>query len=88
MSFREVALRFFRIFLLICPFGHHEYFICKTLESVTVPDLVISLGVEDADAIKEAFEFIWPGLVLLIASWPLYHVDGMISFPLLVMTLG
>jgi hypothetical protein len=44
VSFGEVALRFFRLFLLIIPLGRLEYFICETLESVTVLDLVLSLG--------------------------------------------
>jgi hypothetical protein len=51
MSFGEVGLRFFGLFLLIGPFGHLEDFICETLESVAVLGLVLSLGVEDVDAI-------------------------------------
>jgi hypothetical protein len=51
MSFREVALGFLGLFLLISPLGCLEHLICKTLESVAVPDLVLSLGVENADAI-------------------------------------
>jgi hypothetical protein len=46
MSFREVTLGFFELFLLIDPFGRLEHLICKTLESVAVPGLVHSLGVE------------------------------------------
>jgi hypothetical protein len=68
VSFREVALWFFRLFLLIAPVGHLEYFICETLESVAVPDLVLSMGVEDVDAIQEAFEFTRLGPVLFVAS--------------------
>jgi hypothetical protein len=44
VSFEEVTLRFFRIFLLIDPFGHLEYFIYETLESVAVLGLVLPLG--------------------------------------------
>jgi hypothetical protein len=33
------------------PFGRLEYFICETLESVAISGLVLSLGVENADAI-------------------------------------
>jgi hypothetical protein len=51
VSFGEVALRFFKLFLLIGPFGRLEYFICETLESIAVPGLVFSLGVENADVI-------------------------------------
>jgi hypothetical protein len=51
VSFEDVTLGFFRPFLLIVLFDRLEYFICKTLESVTVLSLVLSLGVENADAI-------------------------------------
>jgi hypothetical protein len=64
VSFREVTLRFFGLFLLIAPFGRLEYFICETLESVAVLGLVLSLGVENTDAIK----FTQPAPVLLVAS--------------------
>jgi hypothetical protein len=57
VSFGEVALRFSGLFLLIDPFDLREYFICETLESVTVLGLVLFLGVENADAIQEAFKF-------------------------------
>jgi hypothetical protein len=51
MSFREVTLWFLGHFLLIGLFGRLEHLICKTLDSVEVLGLVISLGVEDTDAI-------------------------------------
>jgi hypothetical protein len=51
MSFREVALRFFGLFLLIGTFGHLEHHIYETLESIAIPGLVLSLGVENADVI-------------------------------------
>jgi hypothetical protein len=51
MSFGEVTLGFFRLFLLIAPLGRLENLIYKTLESVAVPGLVLSLGVENAYAI-------------------------------------
>jgi hypothetical protein len=51
MIFGEVALGILRLFLLIGPFGHLEHLIDETLELVTVPGLVLSLGVENADAI-------------------------------------
>jgi hypothetical protein len=88
VSFGEVALGFFGIFLLISPFGCLEYFICETLELIAVPGFVLSLGLENADAIQEAFKCTRPGPVFLVASWPFHHVDGMIHFPLLVMALG
>jgi hypothetical protein len=49
---------------------------------------VLSLGVEDADVIQEAFKFTWPGLVFLIASRSFHRIDGTIRFPLLVVALG
>jgi hypothetical protein len=88
VSFREVALRFFRLFLLIGPFGHLEYFICETLETVVVLGLVPSLGVEDIDAIQEAFKFPQLGPVLLVASQSFHCIDRMIRFPLLGVALG
>jgi hypothetical protein len=88
VNFKEVALRFFRLFLLIGPFGCLEYFIYETLESVTVLGLLVSLGVEDVDAIQEAFEFTQPGSVLLVASWPFHRVDGTIRLLLPIVTLG
>jgi hypothetical protein len=53
MSFSKVALGFFRLFLLIKPFGHLEYFIYKTSESVAVPGLMLSLGMENIHAIRK-----------------------------------
>jgi hypothetical protein len=49
---------------------------------------VLSLGVENADVIQEAFKFTQPGAVLLVASRPFHCVDETIRFPLLVMALG
>jgi hypothetical protein len=59
VSFGEVALGFFRHFLLIGHFGRLEYFICETLELVVVPGLVLYLGMEKVDVIQEAFKFTW-----------------------------
>jgi hypothetical protein len=50
MGFGEVIVGFLRLFLLIGTSGRLENLICKTLESVAVLDLVLSLGLEDADA--------------------------------------
>jgi hypothetical protein len=51
MTFGEVTIWFFGLFLLIGPFGHLEHLICETLESIVVLGLVLSLGVKNADAI-------------------------------------
>jgi hypothetical protein len=88
MSLGEVTLGTLWLFLLINPFGHLENLICKMLESVAVPGLVLSLGVENAHAMQEASKFTRPRLVLLMASWPFHHIDKMVSFPLLVVALG
>jgi hypothetical protein len=88
VSFGEVALTFFRLFLLIGPFGHLEYIICETLESVIVSGLELSLRVENADAIQKAFKFPRLGLVLLVASWPFHRINGMTRFPLLIVAVG
>jgi hypothetical protein len=68
MSFGEITLGIFGLFLLIGPFGRPEHLIYKTLESVIVSCLVLSLGVKNADVIQEAFKFTWLGPVLLVAS--------------------
>jgi hypothetical protein len=88
MSFEEVALGLFGLFLLIDPFGCLEHLICKTLESVVVSGLMISPEVENADVILEAFKFTRFGPVLLVASQSLHCVDKMVHFPLLVVALG
>jgi hypothetical protein len=88
VRFGEVVLRFFGLFLFIAFLGRLEYFICEIFESVTLPGLVISLGVENADAIQEAFKFTRLELVLLVASRPFHRIDGTICFPLLVMAVG
>jgi hypothetical protein len=51
MSLGEVALGILRLLLLIGRLGRLENLICKTLESVTVSGLVLSLGVKNANAI-------------------------------------
>jgi hypothetical protein len=88
MSFGEVALCFFRLLLLIDLFGCLEHLICEILESVTIPSLVLSLGVKYIDAIQEAFKFTRPGSILLVASWPLHIVDRIIHLPLVVVAFG
>jgi hypothetical protein len=88
MSLGEVVLGILGLFLLIGPFVHLENLICKTLESVVVLGLVLSIGVKDADAIQEAFKFTRPGPVLLMAPWLFHCIDRMPRFPLLVVALG
>jgi hypothetical protein len=73
---------------LIGPFGHLENLIYETLESVAVPGLMLSLGVENANAIQEAFKFTRPRLVLLVAPRSFHNIDETIGLPLLVMALG
>jgi hypothetical protein len=55
MSFREVALGFFGLFLLIGPFGRLEHLICKTFKftrlDLSVSGPVLSLWVKNVDAI-------------------------------------
>jgi hypothetical protein len=51
MSFGEVTLGFFWLFLLIDPFGRLEHLICKTLVSVTVSGLMLSVEIENTDVI-------------------------------------
>jgi predicted benzoate:H+ symporter BenE len=88
MSLREVALGILELFLLIGPFGHLVNLICETLESAAVPGLMLSLIVEDANVIQEAFEFTRPKPILLVASRLFHGVYRMVCFPLLVVALG
>jgi hypothetical protein len=48
---------------------------------------VLSLGVENADAIQEAFKFTRSGPVLIVVSWSFHRIDRTIHFPLLVVVL-
>jgi hypothetical protein len=61
MSLREITLGILVLFLLICPFSHPENLICKTLESVTVLGLMLSLGVQNVDAIQETVDLGFEG---------------------------
>jgi hypothetical protein len=88
MSFGEVSLGLFGLFLLINPFGRVEHPIYETLESVIVSGLVLSLRVENTDAIQEALKFTWSGPVLLVATRTLHVGHRAVRFPLLVMTIG
>jgi hypothetical protein len=85
---REVTLRILKLLLMIGRFGYLENLICKTLESVTVSGLVLSLGVENANAIQEAFEFTRPGPVLLMMMRSFNRIDRTIQLSLLVVALG
>jgi hypothetical protein len=71
ISLREVALGILGLFLLIGRLARHENLICKTLESVVVSVIVLSLGVKNANVIQEAFKFARTGLVLLMMMRPL-----------------
>jgi hypothetical protein len=87
MCFGEVTLGILGLLLMIGRFGRLENLICKTLESIAVSGLVLSLGVENANAIQEAYLFIRPGPVLMTMR-PLYRDDRTVQFFLLVMALG
>jgi hypothetical protein len=73
---------------LIVLFVHLEDLICETLELVTVPSLVLSLGVKNADPIQQTFKLSRPGLVLFVAMQLLYISHGEIHLPLIVVTVG
>jgi hypothetical protein len=88
MSLGEVALGTHGLLLLIGRPSRLENLICKTLESVTVSGLSLSLRVKNANAIQEAFEFTRPGPVLLMTMRPLYCIDRTVWFSILVMALG
>jgi hypothetical protein len=58
------------------------------LESVAVPGLMLSLGLENAVLIQETFKLSKLGPVFLVATQPLYVGYIAVFLPLLVMTLG
>jgi hypothetical protein len=88
VGFGEVALWILRLLLLLSQLGHLENLICKTLESVAFLGLVLCLGVENANAVQEAFKFIRPGLILLMTLRSFNHVDRTVRLSLLVMAHG
>jgi hypothetical protein len=88
MHLTEVTLGILGLLLMIGRFGHLENLIYKTLESVTVSGLVLSLGVENANVIQEAFKFTRPGLVFLMMMRSFNHADRTVRHSLLVMALG
>jgi hypothetical protein len=87
VSLGEVTLGILGLLLLIGRLHRLRNLIYKTLESVAVSGLVLSLGVENANAIQEAYLFIRPGPVLMTMR-PLYRDDRTVQFFLLVMALG
>jgi hypothetical protein len=78
VSFCEISFWVFQLLLLIDLFGRLEDLICKALQSVVVPSLVLSLEVENKDPVQEIFKLPQPGPVLLVAMWPLYIYHGVI----------
>jgi hypothetical protein len=88
MSLGEVTLGNLVLLLLIGHLGHLENLICKTMESVIVLGLVLSLGMKNKIAIQEAFEFTQPGPVLLMTMRPFYRIDTTVRFSLFIIALG
>jgi hypothetical protein len=75
VGLEELTLGILRLLLLIGRLGCLENLICKTLESVTILGLVLSLGVENANGIQEAFKFAWPRPVLIMMMRSFYRID-------------
>jgi hypothetical protein len=88
VSLGKVALQIIGLLLLIGRLGHFENLICKTLESVAVLDLMLSLRVENTNAIQEAFKFTRPTLVLLMTTRLFYRINRTVQLSLLVVALG
>jgi hypothetical protein len=88
MGLGQVTLGILRLLLLIGHLDHLEKLIYKTLELVTVSGFVLSLGMKNANAIQEVFEFAQPRPVLLMTTKPFYRVDRMVRFSLLIVALG
>jgi hypothetical protein len=84
----EVMLGILGLLLTIGRFSRLENLICKTLESVTISGLVLSLWVKNTNVIQEAFEFTRPGPVLLMTVRPFNRVNRTARLSLLVVALG
>jgi hypothetical protein len=87
MSLGEDTPGILGLLLLISWLGRLQNLICNTLVSVVVSGLVLSLGLKNANAIQEAFEFARPEPVLLMMMRSFYHFDRTVQFSLLVMAL-
>jgi hypothetical protein len=88
VSLGEVTLGIVGLLFLISRLGCLENLIYKTLDSVAISGLVLSLRVENANAMQKAFAFARPELVLLMTMRPFYCVDSTVWLSLLVMALG
>jgi hypothetical protein len=78
MSFEEETLVILGLLLLIGHLGRLENLLYKTLESIAVLGLVLSLGVKNTNAIHEAFEFARPRPVLLMTTRSFYCIGRMV----------
>jgi hypothetical protein len=88
VGLREVTLGILGLPLMIGLLGRLENLICKTVESVIVSGFVLSLGMENANAIQEAFKFTQPRPVLLMMMGSFNRVDRMNQLSLLVVALA
>jgi predicted benzoate:H+ symporter BenE len=84
----EVIIGILGVLLMIGRFGRLENLIYKTLESIVVSGLVLSLGLKNTNAIQKAFEFTRPGPVLLMMMRSFNHINRMVQLSLLVVALG
>jgi uncharacterized membrane protein len=88
MSFGEVTHGFFGLFLLISPFGRLEHLIYEILEWVTVPGLMLFPRGGKCKCDTGSLEIHPTWASILVASHLFHRVDGMIRFPILIMSLG
>jgi hypothetical protein len=58
------------------------------LELIAVLGLVVSLGLENANVIQEAFEFAQPRPILLLSVRPFNCIENTVPLSLLIMALG
>jgi hypothetical protein len=79
VSLDEVSLWIFGLLFLVGLFRQLEDLICKALQSVVVPGLVLSLGVENIDLVQESFKLSWLGPILLVVTWLLYVSYGAVQ---------
>jgi hypothetical protein len=80
MSLGEVIIGILGLLLLIGYLGCLKNLIYKSLVSVAVSGLVLSLGIKNANVIHEDYKFAQPGPVLLITMRPFYRVDRSVRF--------
>jgi hypothetical protein len=74
MGLEDVTLWIFGLLVLVNLLGQIQDLICKALQSVAIPGLSFSMGVENAYPIQEPFKLSRPGPVLGLVAMRLLYI--------------